>query len=235
MASILGQEFDLGVLLAAAGQDEETLLGHLDALLALRLLEERRAGRGERYTFSHALVGQALYEEIPRHRVRKLHLRAAEALERHGGDRPQAAAELARHFLVAGENARAIPCMRQAGDYAAGLYAHAEAVKHYEAALELLGDTADVPGVARLRERLGTELRLLGRYDAALAVLDQSAQAWRTAGDLERLGQVMAEIGWVYASKGEPDVGVRRLQDALPLLDAQGPSASLAALYESLA
>ena len=66
-------------------------------------------------------------------------------------------------------------------------------------------------------------------------MLDQSAQASRTAGNLERLGQVMAEIGWVYASKGEPDVGVRRLQEALPLLDAQGPSASLAALYESLA
>ena len=52
------------------------------------LLEERPAGRRERYAFAHALVGQALYEEIPRHRLRKLHLRAGEALERQSGSPP---------------------------------------------------------------------------------------------------------------------------------------------------
>ena len=51
------------------------------------------------------------------------------------------------------------------GNHAAGLYAHAEAVQQYEAALELLADAGDARGVARVREKLGVELRRLGRYE----------------------------------------------------------------------
>ena len=64
-----------------------------------------------------------------------------------------------------------------------------------EAALELLEEIGDSAGVARVREKLGVELRTLGRYEAALAMLDQAAETWRVAGDLARLGQVMAAIG----------------------------------------
>ena len=45
----------------------------------------------------------------------------------------------------------------------------------------------------------------------------------------------MAEVGNVYAATAAPDVGVPRLQAVLPLLEAQGPSPSLTALYHSLA
>jgi predicted ATPase len=56
VASVLGQEFELAVLVAATGQKEDHVLDHLDAALAARLLEERRTGRQERYAFAHVLI-----------------------------------------------------------------------------------------------------------------------------------------------------------------------------------
>ena len=106
-ASVLGQEFDLAVLVAAAGQPEAVVLDQVEAALTARLLEERRVGRSERYAFSHALIAQTLYDEVPRFRLRRLHLRAAAALAAAHGEQPKAAAELARHWLAGGDDARA--------------------------------------------------------------------------------------------------------------------------------
>jgi tetratricopeptide (TPR) repeat protein/transcriptional regulator with XRE-family HTH domain len=235
LASVLGQEWELAVLLGATEQDEAQVLDHLDAALAVRLLEERRMGRDERYGFVHALIGQALYEEVPRHRLRRLHLRAGEALERARGERPETWAELARHFLAAGDEARASRYSLLAGDHAAGLYAHAEAVQHYEVALELLEQTSDEIGAVQVCGTLGPELRQLGRFEAALAVLERAAARWQATGDLEGLGRVTAEIGLAHTGKGTPQEGIRRLQEVLPLLEARGPSAALVALYDALA
>jgi tetratricopeptide (TPR) repeat protein len=242
LASVLGQEFELAVLLGAAEHAEAAVLAHLEAALGMKLLEERRVGRGERYGFAHALIGQTLYEEVPRFRLRRLHLRVGEALERAGGERPEVWAELARHFLAAGDEARATRYALLAGENAAGLYAHVEAVQHYEATLELLEEARDDDGAARVREKLGVQLRQMGRYEAALAALERAEARWRAKEDLEQLGQVLAEVGKLYYFGGSlyrvigaPQEGVHRLQAVLPLLDARGPSAALAALHESLA
>ncbi|HVA92884.1 MAG TPA: AAA family ATPase, partial [Chloroflexota bacterium] len=103
LASVLGQEFDLEVLLAAVEGSEETVLAHMEAALAARLLEERQIGQTERYAFTHALIAQALYEDAPRFRLRRLHLRVAGALERLQGAEPEGAAEIGRHFLAGGD------------------------------------------------------------------------------------------------------------------------------------
>ena len=234
LASVLGQEWDLPVLLEAADQEEQQVLDHLDAALAARLLEERRTRQDERYGFAHALIGQALYQEVPRHRLRRLHLRAGEALERVAGERPEAWAELARHFLAAGERTRATRYAVLAGDHAAKLYAHAEAVQHYEAALDLLEEAGDERETARVQEHLGLALRRTARYAEALAAQEQVARAMRTTGDLEGLGRVTAETGWLLAATGAVQEGFRRLNEVLPLLEGRGPSAALAAVYTAL-
>ena len=192
-------------------------------------------GRQERYAFAHALIGQALYEEVPRHRLRRLHLRAGEALERMRGDHPEAAAELARHFLAAGEDGAAGPLHhRWPATTRPGSYAHAEAVHHYRRPWRCWRRRRQI-GAARVREKLGVELRVLGRYDEALAALEQAAQAWRAAGELESLGRVVRQIGWAYVANGAPEEGIRRVQSLLPEVEGLGPSATLAALYETLA
>ena len=50
----------------------------LDAALQARLLEECRGAYGGRFAFVHALIRQTLYEELPAHRRRRLHLHVGE-------------------------------------------------------------------------------------------------------------------------------------------------------------
>jgi tetratricopeptide (TPR) repeat protein len=159
-----------------------------------------------------------------------------EALERVRGGQREAAAELARHFMVAGHEERAIRYFLLAGDHAAGLQAHGEAALHYETALELSTKAGDEGAAVVACEKLGPELRLLGRFEAALAVLERAAARRRATGDLEGLGRVTAEIGQVmYGFKDGLREGVPRLQGVLALLDARGPSAALLALHDALA
>jgi tetratricopeptide (TPR) repeat protein/transcriptional regulator with XRE-family HTH domain len=235
IASVLGQEWELPELLAAVGQGEETVLQHLDAVLDAGLVEERWAGPRVRYAFVHALIGHTLYEEIAHYRLRKLHLRVAEALERASDGRPEGAAAVAQHFLAAEEEGRALPYVLLAGDHAAGLYAHAGAIQHYETALDLLEKAGDVLGAARVREKLGMELDMTGRYDAALAALERATSVWQEAGDIEGLGRVTARIGAIQWMLGMPETAIERLQALLPMVEARGSSAVVADMYGTLA
>lgn len=64
--------------------------------LSAAVLEENGVGL---YAFRHALAAQAVYDEIPGPERRRLHLRAAEALEK--APPPRAHAQLAHHFRAA--------------------------------------------------------------------------------------------------------------------------------------
>ena len=69
--------------------------------LQARLIEAL-AGGLERYQFSHALIQQALSEELSPSRRVRLHARIAETLEElYGTDAEGHAAELAHHFAEA--------------------------------------------------------------------------------------------------------------------------------------
>ncbi len=60
LASVLGQEFEVDVLIAASELSEADCLDGVDAALGAQVLEERRTGSGERCAFTHALVRQTL-------------------------------------------------------------------------------------------------------------------------------------------------------------------------------
>ena len=88
------------------------------------------------YSFRHALLSEAIYDDLlPGERVR-LHAEFARTLE----SRPASAsaAELAHHARRSHDLPAAFRASIQAGDEAIGLAAPLEAMQHYEAALELL-------------------------------------------------------------------------------------------------
>ncbi len=92
------------------------------------------------YGFRHALLAEAVYDDLlPGERVR-LHAAYAGALS--AGDAEGTAAELARHARAAHDLVTATRASVQAGDEAMAVAGPEEAAYHYELALELLADPA---------------------------------------------------------------------------------------------
>ncbi|MFL5869046.1 MAG: BTAD domain-containing putative transcriptional regulator [Thermoleophilaceae bacterium] len=181
-ASVLGREFDLEAVARLADLPRDELLDGLNEAMAERVISDVPGSPG-RLRFGHALIRDALYEDLsPAMRVR-LHARAGETLETlYAGDVESHLAELAQHFLAAVPAAgsdKAIDYARQAGDRAAMQLAYEEAARLYEMALPLLGEYLQ-----------RCELLLaLGDAQARAGDTAASKQSFREAADLaERLG-----------------------------------------------
>ena len=74
--AIAGASFDTDEFVALAGVPEDDACSHLDRALAARVVEPTSTG----YRFRHGLVRDALLEDLPPHRRRRIHRDAAERL-----------------------------------------------------------------------------------------------------------------------------------------------------------
>ncbi len=89
------------------------------------------------YTIHHSLIQEVAYRSLLREERRSLHLTVAEVLERiFSGRREKVSSELAEHFWQAEDYERAFHYHLMAGDQAMRVYAHEEALNHYDRALE---------------------------------------------------------------------------------------------------
>jgi class 3 adenylate cyclase/tetratricopeptide (TPR) repeat protein len=138
IASVIGLEFELKVLIQVAEMPEATILDALDEAASAALVAE--AAPGGRYAFTHMLMRATLYEALNSTRRARMHERVGIALEQltYSG---QHIDELARHWMAAatvGDATKAINFTRQAGDRSLGGLAFEQAAKYYEQALSVL-------------------------------------------------------------------------------------------------
>ena len=132
-AAVLGRDVDIDLLVAADGSSEDAVLDALEAGVVSGLLEEPAAGQ---VRFTHALLRDVLYDDMPMLRRRRLHARVLTALEDLGS--PDVAA-LGHHALAAATPAtapRAAGYAAAAARQAADLYAHREAATLFRGALD---------------------------------------------------------------------------------------------------
>ncbi|MEP7053768.1 MAG: AAA family ATPase [Actinomycetota bacterium] len=134
-AAVAGRRVPHALLAAVVGIDGGTLDRALrDAVEANVLVPTGSDG----YGFRHALLAEAIYDDLlPGERVR---LHAAYAAVLGSPDVDATAAELARHARLAHDLATATRASIQAGDEAMALAGPDEAAQHYELALELMAD-----------------------------------------------------------------------------------------------
>lgn len=151
VASVVGPSFPVSVLQAVeGGQDRDLVFDALDEAVASGMIRETAGGTAA-YAFTHALVRQALYEDVSVLRRARLHRRVAEAIEALPGSDDERVSELATHYLAAAADGvadKAIEYATLAARRAAARVAHEEAVRFREQALEVLqwvrgGDSAE--------------------------------------------------------------------------------------------
>ena len=190
-AAVIGEHFDVRLLAAAAGLDDDAALTALAGCVAAGLVAEDTSDpTGHRFLFRHALVHEALVQErlvAERARRHAAVLAAAERLAAAGMEIPPA--ELVRHAAAAGDRSGIVVHGRAAAAQAYEVGAVEEAVGHLELALARW-DPADgdhlrvdlLLDCGRLRARLarGDERApelLQEARDAALALGDPQAAA----------------------------------------------------------
>ena len=125
--------------------------------------------RDDFYEFRHALLAEAVYDDLLPGERTALHAAYARALQ--DGRANGTAAELARHARLAKDYATALTASLRAGDDARGVGGAEEAAQHYLQALDLWHDT-------RLPDDTDLDLpRLVGLVSDALVTAGHPARA----------------------------------------------------------
>ena len=135
LAAAVGTNFTLDLLTEASDLDAGVVVAAVDELWRRRIVHEFRDG----YDFSHDLLRDAAYAQVSPPQRWLMHRRVAQALELlHADHTDTVSAQLAEQYARGGRPVRAVANYRRAADVAAGMFAHAEAIRLHREALSIV-------------------------------------------------------------------------------------------------
>ena len=207
LAAVAGRDFELGVLEHACRADGRAVLETLGPALA-REIVVRDPQRAARYRFAHALIREAIYEQIEPAERAGLHERIGEAFEVfHRSDPTPHLAALAHHFLEAGSAEKALEYSTRAGRHAAASLGYETAAAHFQSALDALdrAHPGDDRGRCELVLARGGALSRSGDGRGAREAFGRAAEIARRVGDTVLLAR--AALG--FAGEGSRLLWVR--------------------------
>lgn len=230
-AAVLGKEFHFANLSAVAGSGEERVTESLDRLVRDGLVREKG---GEVYEFVSEAVRRDLYAGLTETRRRILHARAGHALEGKAGGSDS---ELARHFYLGRDDAKAVEFNLRAGHAATRDFAFQTASAHVARALEAQRRRPDRD--PRIEIRLLTEQ---GRLLEELGVLPRSEELLTEAVNLARsgvgtdleLGRALLGLAQTRATRSEYETAEGLATEALERLQKVGTPRDLMAGHRVL-
>jgi class 3 adenylate cyclase len=241
-ASVSGREFELDVLERVAGMPADQVAEILEEAIACQSVNESSSPIG-RYSFAHALIREAIYEQLSLTRRAQLHRQIGEAIESVWCEKAeQHASELAYHFSAAGDVAKAYAYHSQAADIAQRVYAVEPALAHYTAAFEAAAELGVEPSIdgavrelllqrGRMRFRTGDIACAREDFEAALGAARRSGdralemEALNALGILQLGSSLTAaaeshEAALEIASELDDTVGQTNALDRLAVISA---------------
>ena len=236
IASAAGQRVDPDLLAAATAMEQTDIYSALREAVGHQILVLETANGKERYAFRHALVREAVYDDLlPGERVR-LHATFARSLETLDPDR---AMEIADHWYAARDVPRALAAAMAAGRAAERSYAYPEALAQYERILELWDlvadagavvghDRIDVLGWAARTAQLHEPQRAIAHLRMALGLLDAAADPVRAG----LLHLVLGRSAWVA---GHGELALEAYRTAIALIPTDPASEARARALAGLA
>jgi predicted ATPase len=241
VAAVAGTRVDHQLLAEVVGEGAEQLVWLLREAVSRHVLAVDEAG--DAYVFRHALVQEAIYDDLLPVQRGPLHAGYARALERRiaqraqASGRPEASAvergRLAYHWYAAHDLGQALVASVQAGQAAEAASALAEALGHYERALELWDQEPEAAAGSPLDRgtvlhRAAEAAYLAGQNDRAVALgrlaldrVDAVAEPRRAGALLERL----ARYHWIA---GDTPTAMAAVERAVAIIPPEPPSTELA-------
>jgi DNA-binding CsgD family transcriptional regulator len=229
IASAAGQRVDPELLIAVTGIEPGVLYDALREAVGHQILVPDGEAGGARYAFRHALLQEAVYDDLlPGERTR-LHAAFARTLDEQrvaGG--PAHLSELAYHWHAAHDVPRAFEASLLAAAAAESSYAFPEALAHHERALELWDqvpdaatraglDRVDLLAAAGSVARFNEPLRAVAHLRTAIEHVDDRIEPIRAGLLHERLGR----YAWIA---GQGELALEAHRTAVRLIPADPPS-----------
>ena len=238
-ASLLGGHVEERLLRAVTGRP----IGEIEDALREAVSHQILVAEPRGCRFRHALMREALHDDLLPGERQRLHEAAAAALavrpELAGAAQHVRWAQLARHWDAAEDQPRAFAASVRAGITAEEVGALANAAGHYQRAVELwprVPDPAAAAGMthsellvraADALSHAGSPVLAVGMVEAALGLLGEGADPEARAVVLERLG----DVRWVACDAGG---SLAAREEAVALLADRPPSQAQALALAAL-
>jgi class 3 adenylate cyclase/tetratricopeptide (TPR) repeat protein len=223
VASVVGREFAVDVLERVADVPHERTLELLEEAEGERIIDAG-AQPALRFSFSHALMREALYEELGVTQRVKLHRRTAAVIEElHGDDPEQPLEELAHHFLEAQELERAIVYAEAAANRSIDRMAFERAAELYGKAYQALEQRYPTPGRRHVEVlvALGMSQSRAGSGRRARETFGRAADIARDLGERELFAASALGIAtWIEIGKHDDEV-TELIEEALDKLGGE--------------
>ena len=238
-AAVIGRDVDEGLLVVVSDLPEDEVRIALRQAIDHHVLES--APDGLRHRFRHALLREAVLDDLLPSDRKALHRRVAQALE----VRPElaapspaaAAAELAYHWSETGDAAKAFPALVEAGRRAEAAHAWTEASEACERAASLAA-----AGAGSLKPINLAELWMRSAWLANFAgdlrrglTLARTAVAADDGADPRRSGALLTWLGTLASDAGDFALAVSANERAVELIPAEPPSVERARAVDGLA
>jgi len=238
-AAVVGKDIPFTLLQAIAEEPGEVLRRGLGNLQAAEFLYESRLFPDLEYTFRHALTQEVAYQSLLAARREALHAAAGRTLESLYADRlDQAYDRLAYHYSKTDNAPKAVEYLTRFAEKAAGMYAHAEAVKAFEEALvhaeRLPIEERDRPRLD-LAVRQAESLHFLGRRQEIVDLLLRHQDCLERLYEPSLAGQYYFWLGFAHGWLGHRTEAAQNLHRSLEDATRVGDSAVMGRVHRALA
>jgi ATP/maltotriose-dependent transcriptional regulator MalT len=233
-AAVAGRHVDHAALADVTGLPSEPLAERLRESVTHHILAVDGDGGAGTYAFRHALLQEAIYDDLlPMQRV-PLHAAWARSLAGRAeqpGDRAPVAvlAQLAYHWCAAQDLGEALVASVQAGQAAEAAAAPAEAERHYQRALELWSQVPDAAARSPLDHltllRCTAEVMfLIGDSSGAVKMTTRALAETDPAIDPTLAGAVLERLASYHHLNGDSDKAMTAAEEAVAAVPAAPPS-----------
>jgi hypothetical protein len=141
VAAVHGRQFAAREIAVAMGEDVQLVLTGLEPAVLAGIVQSNADALGS-YEFTHALIRETIYEDLPQVDRLRLHACAGDALVSvHSMHLEPALTRIAHHYHVAsalGNCEKAVTYALRAADSAVRMYAYEDALLHYDRVIEIL-------------------------------------------------------------------------------------------------
>jgi predicted ATPase len=237
-SAIAGRRVDHELLAEVTGLAPDALVARLREAVDRHVLVVDDGTRGGAYGFRHALVQEAVYDELLEAQRVRLHAAYARAMARRLDTRGERAAvvaasaleagQLAHHWHAARDVEQAVPAYARAGVAADAAAAQAEALRYYEQAAALWEQAPRAAAHspldrAALLERAAEAACVISERERAI-MLAEEARTHIDPADALRLGALLGRLARYHWDGGDRAQARATIERAVATIPVQPPS-----------